>query len=945
MLRRVLKKSRAHILFVFIAFTLMVAIGSLFVSITLQKSSLATITVALEETEKTIRAYLREPMVLFNNVYISIQDMLDRGESQGSIEDYMRRTTASLSLQESDIMGFVDVYGYIRDELLTGMEWGDVGDDYIPQQRPWYQTAIRSDGVEYTAPYIDAQTNLAVMSLVQMLNGNNGENYGVLAMDIDISWLMEYAEALQFVEGGYGMIVTQYLYVVAHPNEHFMNLRLQDLGESYADIANMLRRNQDVSYVRIRDFDGSEAIVFFKELYNGWYVGVIVPTKAYYADLRLNIVVLVALGLVLAGALSYILLRLTADKNRSEEESKSKSSFLAMMSHEIRTPMNAILGITDILRQNESLNNEVEEGLVKINNSCELLLGIINDILDISKIESSKMDITPSPYQVASLINDSAQLNMMRIGSKRIEFEMEIDENTPARLVGDELRIKQVLNNILSNAFKYTEGGSVILSVASEPKPGKNEVTLLLTVRDTGCGMTAEQLGEMFSEYSRFSQEANSNIEGTGLGMAITKNLISLMGGEILVESEPGKGSMFSVRLPQATVDNDVLGSELAENLKNFRLNYLTQMNKGKIMRDPMPYGSVLIVDDVETNLYVASGLMKLYKLKVDTAASGIEAISKVESGKTFDIIFMDHMMPEMDGVVATHKLRGLGYSGTIIALTANAVAGQKEMFLQNGFDDFISKPIDVRMLNSALNKYVRDKHSEEDIEAALMPAPQDETSEGADQGDDVYDKMLESIGTIAEINTELGLQYLSGEKHMYCETLQLFHKKLASERSSISTSLAAGYISGFTISVHTLKSMLATIGAKKLSDMAADLERASKENEFDFCVEQYPELDEKLNNLYEQLSGILTPGKEELTEQKQGDTELLLDGIKKVIAANEAFDNDTGIETIEELLKFDFGSRINDLLIKTQISLEEYDFDNATDALNDITDCFNQSN
>jgi len=923
----------------------MVAIGSLFVSITLQKSSLATITVALEETEKTIRAYLREPMVLFNNVYISIQDMLDRGESQGSIEDYMRRTTASLSLQESDIMGFVDVYGYIRDELLTGMEWGDVGDDYIPQQRPWYQTAIRSDGVEYTAPYIDAQTNLAVMSLVQMLNGNNGENYGVLAMDIDISWLMEYAEALQFVEGGYGMIVTQYLYVVAHPNEHFMNLRLQDLGESYADIANMLRRNQDVSYVRIRDFDGSEAIVFFKELYNGWYVGVIVPTKAYYADLRLNIVVLVALGLVLAGALSYILLRLTADKNRSEEESKSKSSFLAMMSHEIRTPMNAILGITDILRQNESLNNEVEEGLVKINNSCELLLGIINDILDISKIESSKMDITPSPYQVASLINDSAQLNMMRIGSKRIEFEMEIDENTPARLVGDELRIKQVLNNILSNAFKYTEGGSVILSVASEPKPGKNEVTLLLTVRDTGCGMTAEQLGEMFSEYSRFSQEANSNIEGTGLGMAITKNLISLMGGEILVESEPGKGSMFSVRLPQATVDNDVLGSELAENLKNFRLNYLTQMNKGKIMRDPMPYGSVLIVDDVETNLYVASGLMKLYKLKVDTAASGIEAISKVESGKTFDIIFMDHMMPEMDGVVATHKLRGLGYSGTIIALTANAVAGQKEMFLQNGFDDFISKPIDVRMLNSALNKYVRDKHSEEDIEAALMPAPQDETSEGADQGDDVYDKMLESIGTIAEINTELGLQYLSGEKHMYCETLQLFHKKLASERSSISTSLAAGYISGFTISVHTLKSMLATIGAKKLSDMAADLERASKENEFDFCVEQYPELDEKLNNLYEQLSGILTPGKEELTEQKQGDTELLLDGIKKVIAANEAFDNDTGIETIEELLKFDFGSRINDLLIKTQISLEEYDFDNATDALNDITDCFNQSN
>jgi len=933
MLKKVFKRSHVHILFVFIAFALMVAIGSIFVNSTLEKSSLATITTALEETEKTIRAYLREPRVLFNSIFLSIQDMLDRGETPEAVQEFMRRTTTSLSAQESDIMGFVDVYGFLRNELLTGMEWDDVGDDYVPQQRPWYQSAIRNDEVEYTAPYIDAQTGLPVMSLVQMMHGQNGEYYGVLAMDIDISWLMQYAESLQFVEGGYGMIVTQYLYVVAHPNEENLNLRLQDLGESYAVIANMLRTNNEVFDLRIRDSDDSRAIVFFKELYNGWHVGVIVPTGAYYSDLRLNMIVLITLGLALSIALSYILLRLTAERARSEEESKSKSSFLAMMSHEIRTPMNSIIGITEILRHNETLPTGVEEGLDRIYTSCDMLLGIINGILDLSKIESSKMDITPVQYEIANLINDSAHLNMMRIGSKQVSFEMAIDDSIPRKLYGDELRIKQILNNILSNAFKYTESGKVVLSVISEPMPGEEVVALVFRVQDTGHGMTKEQLDNLFIEYSRFTQDSGKTIEGTGLGLTITKKLITLMGGAIDVESEHGKGTMVTIRLPQIVVDTESLGTELAGDLMQFRTNHLSKTGRGKIIREPMPYGSVLIVDDVDANLYVATGLMKPYKLQIETATGGLEAITKVKSGRTYDLIFMDHMMPDMDGIEATKKLRSMGYEGPIVALTANAVVGQKDIFLQNGFDDFISKPIDIRVLDSTLKKLIRDKQPQDVIEAAKGLI--DESIEEAQSAEDADDNwLLSALRGISEINADIGLSHVSGIMEMYRVTLEMLYKKLVPECSVMSASLESGDLHGFSITVHAMKSMLATVGAKALSDIAFKLETASKGQDSETCESGYPELQQKLMILKEKLSAIFPDEEVGETEKEQGDMDLLDENIKKALVAAEEFDNDTGIEAIKELMQYDYGSETANKLDNAIKALEDFDFDTATDIL-----------
>jgi len=419
-------------------------------------------------------------------------------------------------------------------------------------------------------------------------------------------------------------------------------------------------------------------------------------------------------GLLIANALwrNEMTLQLLHATEAAQAASISKSAFLANMSHEIRTPMSAILGITEILKECEMIQPEIEDGLTKIHGSCDLLLGIINDILDFSKIEAGKLDIVPALYDVASLINDSAQLNMMRIASKPIEFLIHVNEGIPAKLIGDQLRIKQILNNLLSNAFKYTQNGKVTLSVSFETAAGGDMVTLVLEVQDTGVGMTTEQLKSLFEEYSRFDQEGSVSIEGTGLGLSITQRLVSLMGGAIRVESKYGVGSLFVVRLPQKTVDDSVLGKEVAEQLKQFRLNHAAYEQKNQFIRTMMPYGRVLIVDDVKINLFVAAGLLKFYELHIETAMSGCETIDIIKSGEVYDIIFMDHMMPEMDGVETTQRLRDLGYVNPIIALTANAVAGQSEMFLKNGFDDFLSKPIDIRRLDAVLNKFVRDRQS-----------------------------------------------------------------------------------------------------------------------------------------------------------------------------------------------------------------------------------------
>ena len=361
----------------------------------------------------------------------------------------------------------------------------------------------------------------------------------------------------------------------------------------------------------------------------------------------------------------------------AQDANTAKSRFLANMSHEIRTPMNVILGVTESYLQNDNTPRDIQEGFEKIYNAGDLLLTLVNDILDLSKVNAGKLELIPVKYETSSLINDTAQMNTVRFQHKPIKFSLLVDENIPRELVGDELRIKQILNNLLSNAFKYTDAGKVTLSFAVE-KPlddaAANLTTdLVISVSDTGQGMTPEQVKVLFQEYTRFNSENNRNISGTGLGMAITHSLISMMNGKLSVDSAPGRGTVITARIPQGIAGSGTLGRETAENLKVFHFTVASQKKNRKINREPMPYGKVLIVDDMKSNLDVAVLLLAPYQLQIDIAENGAEAIALIKNKKEYDIIFMDHMMPDMDGIETTRQIRAFGYKHPIFALTANA--------------------------------------------------------------------------------------------------------------------------------------------------------------------------------------------------------------------------------------------------------------------------------
>jgi PAS domain S-box-containing protein len=594
----------------------------------------------------------------------------------------------------------------------------------------------------------------------------------------------------------------------------------------------------------------------------------------------------------------------------AEAANRAKSAFLATMSHEIRTPMNAILGMAEIQLQDEGLPLSAKEALNIIYNSGYSLLGIINDLLDLSKIEAGKLELVNSRYETAGLISDTINLNTARIGDKRVEFKMVVDEDMPLEMIGDELRIKQILNNLLSNAFKYTDSGEVMLSLSADAADDENSPSVLLTiaVKDTGQGMDDEQVRSIFDVYSRFNMEANRSIEGTGLGMSIVQHLVEEMGGDISVQSELGKGTEVIVCVKQGYVGPNSLGSDLAGDILSFRM-LGGKTKKSQIVREPMPYGRVMVVDDMETNLYVARGFLVPYGLTIDTALSGYEAIAKtIERGKDYDIIFMDHMMPGMDGIETVKNMRAKGYTRPIVALTANAVTGQAEVFMANGFDGFISKPIDMREMNASLNKFVRDKHPPEVVEAAraawggaAQTAEWDEAAQTADEAP-LADPGLAKIFIRDAEKAIIAVQKYDGSD-----------------------------LQSYIINVHGLKGALANIGEAKLSALAKDLEQAGRESALDFIADMTPGF---LAGLQEVLEGLKAGlAEEEVGEASSEDMAHLRKMLLAAKAACANYDIDGARAALKEISQRQWPRPINSLLDTIAEHLLNSEFEKAEEA------------
>jgi len=590
------------------------------------------------------------------------------------------------------------------------------------------------------------------------------------------------------------------------------------------------------------------------------------------------------------------------------EANQLKSRFLATMSHEIRTPMNAIIGIMDIQLQKDDIPPDTKEAFEKIAESGNLLLNIINDILDFSKIAEGKMEIVPFRYDVPSLINDSARLNYLRGESKPIKFAVSVDPDTPLDLIGDEFRVKQILNNLLSNAFKYTDEGEVELSVSSEPAGGGGaDVIIVFRIRDTGQGISPEHIGRLFEDYMRFNRDINRAVTGTGLGLSITKRLLNLMNGEIAVESQLGKGSVFTVRLPQKRFGEAVCGEENARLLRDFNFHSATAVKKTQIAREYMPYGSVLVVDDVQSNLYVAKGLLAPYGLRIETTDSGVKAVEKIKGGGVYDIIFMDHMMPVMDGIEAARAIRGMGYDRPIVALTANAIVGQAEMFMRNGFDAFIPKPIDSRKLNAVLNEFIRDKKPPEVVEAARRER---RAKEEAKEKEAAEEKKTE----LSEME-----KYFLVDAENVVSALEGIRAK--------ENALGEEDIHSYEVTVHGAKSALANIGETGLSETARALEQAAKEKNIAVITEETPAFIGALKSLIKKLgeagglSGARVSGEDAAYLRKE---------LLEVITACQAINKKAAKEAVNDLKQKIWPPGIHGVLDSLSACLLHSDFEKA---------------
>ncbi len=436
--------------------------------------------------------------------------------------------------------------------------------------------------------------------------------------------------------------------------------------------------------------------------------------------------------------------------------------------------------------------------------------------------------------------------------------------------------------------------------ISAENRYENDYAVLIFEISDTGQGMTQEQANKLFvSEYIRFNLEANRSVEGTGLGINITNHLVRMMDGKISVESELGKGTKFTVHLPQKKVDSKILGKEQAESLMHLRVQGTLRSKRVQFEREYMPYGNVLIVDDVETNLHVTRGLMAPYGLSIELVSSGYEAIEKIKAGKVYDIIFMDHMMPGMDGIEATKIIRELGYAQPIIALTANALIGQVKIFMDNGFDDFISKPIDIRQLNNILNKLIRDKQHPAVIAEARRQ--KDEKMK--------YSKAMQSA------DAELRAIFVRDAKN----ALQVFESTLKNPTVATDEDLHL-----YAVKAHAIKGALANIGEMTLSKMAFTLEKAGKDHNRNI-------IEHKTQGLIDALESIIEKNESEKSStETEEDEDYLNKQLEAISEACENYDVDGANATLANLNKMSWTMETKELLDKIAEHILHSDFEEA---------------
>ena len=598
-------------------------------------------------------------------------------------------------------------------------------------------------------------------------------------------------------------------------------------------------------------------------------------------------------------------------RREADAANRSKSLFLAKMSHEIRTPINAIIGMNEMILREEDRQDIIDYGM-DVKHSAYSLLSTINDILDLSKVESGKMELVLAEYDVGTLLYDIVNMISMKAKDKELEIKLSLDEQLPSKLYGDDVRLRQILINLLNNAVKYTDTGSVTLSVSGEIQD--SNVNLCFEVEDTGIGIKKEDLSKLFAEFERIEEKRNRNIEGTGLGMSITTQLLTMMGSQLKVDSVYGEGSKFYFHLLQNIVDKEPIG-DIEERIREQVVEYNYEVSF------VAPEAKILVVDDNQVNRKVFLNLLKELQMEIHEAAGGFSCLDMVTK-QTYDIIFLDHMMPDLDGVETIKKMHDLDNNlckeTPVIALTANALSGAKEMYLDVGFSDYLSKPFRPEKLEEMLLEYLP-KEKVVEVDTSNLPKKKDNQLNFIDQGFPDVEGIDWRYATIVQPNAEILLDVIVMFTGLIRSDAQVLKQKY-----DILLEVMAAYLPEseevleawrqYRVKVHAMKTSAAMIGAVSLSSFARLLE--------DFSRKLMSEPIKALTDIfleewlsYEERLSVFKVNEATGENKKKVSESAILDLLSSLDVAMEDMDIDTADEIIKQIQCYEVSDNLKELV------------------------------
>jgi len=1033
-----LKRTYKQLLFLWLVFIALIAVCWLFLSSVMGELLNRRANDLLTNLQSQVNNDLLESEAALRSASFGLEMMIRGGHKEADIRRYIADFNGYALANIKRPMGVSGIYGVfnVYDNVFINAA-GEPDKDPTRVEQPWYGAAVAAKGkITATLPYHDLSDDERKVTFSRLITDKKGKQVAVIGLDMRLSGLKSYIADMRSANNGcYGLVVDSSLNIIIGTVDETFGQPLSILKspDIYRMMAELNKGVNLLAYKTMNTRNANEAImVYSRRIENGWYVGVVTPVvKVYYKDIYDKGASIVIFGILLQFTICFVILRIAAGKLKADERSDRKSNFLANMSHEIRTPMNAIIGFAELALR-EDIPPAAYEHIFTIKQAGANLLSIINDILDFSKIESGKFEIVPGDYLFSSLLGDVVSLIKMRATYAKLRFVVNVDGDIPNALYGDEVRVRQVLLNLLSNAVKYTDKGHVSLTITAQyPEVDNpnvdaeaNSVILKIEVADSGKGIKPEDIDKLFKNFVQVDKERNKGVEGTGLGLAIINSIMKAMGGKVSVESEYGKGSTFTVILPQKFKDagahavvtdkksknvlvyerrdlyaNSIVGTirnlgvncipvdgeavldeNVAGGLYNFvftasalydRTKSVLQKHNsdakvvlltefGDVIADKnvtilsMPaysvtvanvlngisdsshYGAkadsltrfiapdarVLVVDDANTNLRVAEGLLAPYKMRVDICRSGPDAIEAVQAER-YDIIFMDHMMPGMDGLEATKRIRNIRCQDDyyrklpIIALTANAVAGAREMFLSEGLNDFISKPIDIAKLKAVLDKWIPQE---------LRKSPTEVITTGEDGDDDIDVRKIKIDG----VDVEKGLAISGGKGTHYIRTITMFYEDGFEKIKEIQNCVEIGDMQLYATHVHGLKSAAASIGATAVSEEAKALEAAWKENNQLYIDEHNAKFLMNLEVLLRNIGKLLDDI--EAMKKKTGggyvDTEMLKAELSKLKTAMDDFDSETIDSATNTLIEYEQAEHFGDMIknILQNVLIGEYD-------------------